>query len=248
MINILATLRFNIKAFGLSKGLRLPVYVYGSIRIKNVGTIRLHCPVKRRLMVIGANHDIVAAPYTVFNNTGVVEVYGRVYLNYGSVFTNKGVVIFHGNNIVSNQSDINICQKLDVGYNTIFGFENHVADHDHHFMVDVNTHRVYRNSAPIVLGRFNWFGGNCFIKKGTVTPDYLTVASPCSMLSKDYSALPPHSVLAGCPARPVKQGIRRICNFPTECKIREFFRQHPEAEYYQIDEHANLDDVCRLPS
>lgn len=246
MINILATLRFNIKAFGLSKGLRLPVYVYGSIRIKNVGTIRLHCPVKRRLMVIGANHDIVAAPYTVFNNTGVVEVYGRVYLNYGSVFTNKGVVVFHGNNIVSHQSDINIRQRLEVGFNTIFGFESHIADHDYHYMVDVTTHRVRQNSAPITVGRFNWFGSNCFIKKGTITPDYLTVASPCSMLSKDYTDLPPHSVLAGCPARPLKQGIRRICNHFMEDEIRDYFHQHPDAQFYQVNEKADLDDVCKL--
>ena len=246
MINLLATLRFNIKAFGLFKGLQLPVYIYGTIKMKHIGTIRINCPLKRRLFVIGTNHDTVAAPYTVFYNTGTIEIHGKVYLNYGSVFVNRGEVIFRGNNLFGNQSDINICQRLDVGYNTFFGFESHIADNDHHYVVDINTHSVYKNCAPITLGRFNWVGGNCFIKKGTVTPDYLIVASPCSMLSKDYSSLPPHTVVAGCPARPVKQGIRRIYNFREEGKIREFFLQHPEESFYQIDGQADLDEICKL--
>lgn len=246
MINIIDTLRFNIMAFGLVKGIKLPVYIYGSIKMKSIGTIHINCPIRRRLIIIGTNCDTVAAPYTLFNNSGTIEIYGKVYLNYGTVFSNEGTVIFHGNNIVSNKTEINIRHKLDVGYNTIFGFENHISDHDYHFMVDVKTHKVYKNSSPIILGRFNWYGSNCFIKKGTITPDYLTVASPCSMLSKDYTSLPPHSVLAGCPARPVKQGIRRICHYPTECRIRDYFCQHPEADFYQIDVNANLDEVCKL--
>ena len=246
MMNLFATLLFNIRAFGLRRGLRLPVFIYGKIKMRNIGTIRILCPLRHHLITIGTNHQIVTAPYTVFNNTGTVEIHGRVLINFGCVFTNKGTVVFRGNNIVGDRSDISIRQRLDVGYNTIFGFENHIADHDSHYLVDVNTHRVLPNSAPITLGRFNWFGGNCFIKKGTTTPDYLTVASPCSMLSKDYTALPPHSVLAGCPARLVKQGIRRICHYPTEDKIRDYFHQHPDAEYYQVDVNADLDEVCKL--
>jgi acetyltransferase-like isoleucine patch superfamily enzyme len=246
MINLLATLRFNIRAFGLAKGLRLPVYIYGPIKIKSVGTIRINCPIRRQLIVIGANHDTVAAPHTVFNNTGTIEIHGKVYLNYGSVFANKGLVILRGNDLIGNQSDINIFERLDMGRNVSIGFETHISDDDHHYMVNANTHRVYRSSAPITIGNFNWFGSNTFIKKGTVTPDYLIVASPCSMLSKDYSSLPPYTVLAGCPARPVKQGIRRIYNFLEEAKIKDFFHRHPDAEFYQIDANANLDDICKL--
>lgn len=246
MINIIDTLRFNIKAFGLTKGLRLPVYIYGPIKMKSIGTVRIHCPIKRRLLVIGNNYGTVAAPYSVFYNTGTVEVYGKVIMNFGTVFINRGIVLFRGNNALGNQCDINIHNRLDVGYNTFIGYESHVADSDHHYVVDVNTRRVYRYSAPITIGNFNWFGSNSFIKKGTVTPDYLIVASPCSMLSKDYSSLPPYTVVAGSPARPVKQGIRRIYNFHEEAKIDDFFLQHPDKLFYQIEEQANLDDLCKL--
>ena len=204
------------------------------------------CPVRRGLIVIGTNHCTVAAPFTVFHNEGTVEVHGKVYLNYGSAFVNRGVVVFEGNNLFGNQCNIDIHDRLYLGCNTFFGFESHISDSDHHYVIDTATRRIYRNSAPITIGNFNWFGSNSFVKKGTVTPDYLIVASPCSMLSKDYSALPPYTVLAGCPAKPVKQGIRRVYSFKEERTLYDFFRLHPEETFYQVDEQANLDDFCRL--
>lgn len=246
MLNIPATLRFNIQAFGWAKGLRLPVLIYGKIKIKSIGNIRLHCKVRRRLIVIGANYETVVAPYTMFCNTGSVEVYGRVYINYGTTFINQGTVVFRGSNLIGNKSDVYIHQLLDIGYNCSFGFETHISDTDHHFVVDVNTHRVTRNTLPIIIGNFNWYGSCCFIKKGTITPDYLIVASPYSMLSKDYSSLPPYTVLAGCPAKPLKQGIQRIYNFAEERKIIDYFQQNPEAVFYQYAADVDLDETCKL--
>jgi acetyltransferase-like isoleucine patch superfamily enzyme len=246
MINLLATLRFNIKAFGLSRGLKLPVFIYGRIKMPHIGTIRINCPLRRGLVVIGVNHDTVVAPYTMFCNTGTVHVNGRVYFNYGTTFLNRGVVTFAGDDLIGKQCYFDIYQRLDIGYNVSIGYECHIADSDNHFVADVNTHKVHRNSSPIKIGNFNWFGSNCFIKKGTVTPDYLVLASPFSMLCKDYTSLPAHTVMAGCPARPVKQGIRRIYNFKVEAAVRDYFQSHPESEFYQIDHHADLDAVCRL--
>jgi len=246
MINILSTLRFNIRAFGLAKGLRLPVFIYGSIKMKSIGTIRINCPIKRNLITIGTNHDTVAAPYTVFCNMGTIEIHGRVFINYGTAFVNKGIVEFQGNNLFGNLCDIDIEHHLILGSNTFFGYKSQVTDTDHHYVVDTATKRVYRNSAPIIIGNFNWFGSNCFIKKGTVTPDYLIVASPNSMLSKDYSSLPPYTVLAGCPAKPVKQGIRRVYKFANERLINDFFCKHSDEKYYQIDKDIDLDEFCKL--
>ncbi len=244
-INLLATLLFNIRAFGFTKGLQLPVYVYGRLKVKSIGKIIIKCPIKRELIKIGMNHDTVTAPYTLFHNTGTVEVYGRLRIGYGTTFCNSGTVIVRGNNLFGNKVDVNIRTRLDIGDNTFIGFESHIYDSDFHHVVDVDTRKVYRNSAPIIIGSFNWIGSNSFIKKGTVTPDYLIVASPNSMLAKDYSSLPPYTVLAGCPAKQVKQGIRRIYNYTLDLEIGQYFIQHPEANYYQLDEQADLDEICK---
>lgn len=246
MINILATLRFNIKAFGLLKGLRLPVYIYGSIKLRNIGKIDIKCPVRRGLWVIGLNHRSVVAPFTMFDNQGVIEVHGSVFLNFGSMLSNHGTIVFNGYTLIGNKSEIRVYKRLEVGCNTSFGFDTHIMDSDMHYVVDVESRRVFPNTAPIRIGNYNWFGSNCFIKKGVVTPDYLIVASPNALLTKDYSNLPPHTVLAGVPAKPIGQGLRRVYNFCSEKCIRQFFKENQKASFYQVGDGIGLDEFCGL--
>ena len=244
MINLFATLRFNIRAFGLRQGLKFPVYIYGNFKLKNIGKINIKCPVSRRMIVIGSNYDMIDTSSTVFNNHGTLDIYGKVFINYGTYISNQGVIVFHGNNIIGNTAEIRISSRLEIGYNTFIGFESRIMDSNMHYVVDVETRQVHRNCSPIILGNYNWLGSNSYIKRGTVTPDYLIVASPNALLSKDYSNIPPYTVMAGCHARPVKQGIRRIYNFHLEKIINKYFEQHPDATFYQIDETADLDSLC----
>lgn len=246
MMNILAMLWLNIKAFGLIKGLRLPVYIYGSIRLRHIGTIEIKCPIRRGMCVIGSNHRMVVAPFTVFDNQGIIEIHGPVFLNFGTMLSNHGTIVFGENVLIGNKSEIRVYQRLEVGGNTSIGFDSHITDSDMHYVVGVETRRVYSNVVPIRIGRYNWLGSNCFIKKGVVTPDYLIAASPNTLLTKDYSNFPPYTVLAGAPAKPVAQGIRRIYNFDNERRIRRFFMENPGASFYQVDKWIELDDFCTL--
>lgn len=45
--------------------------------------------------------------------------------------------------------------------------------------------------------------------KGTQTPDYCITASN-SICNKDYTNLPSYSLIAGSPAKFIKQGVRRL--------------------------------------
>ena len=236
----------SVRAFGLRRGWRLPIYVYGRLRLRHVGEIRLCCPLRRRLMVIGSNHGFVVAPFTLFDNQGVIELHGPLYLNYGSMFSNRGTIIAGGNNIIGNRSEIRVTQRLELGFNTILGFDCHVLDSDMHYVVDVASKVVARNSAPIRLGSYNWIGSNCYVKKGTVTPDYLTVASPNTLLLKDYSELPPYSVLAGTPAHVVRTGVQRICNYALEAQLRTFFAEHPHSDSLQLDDGVDMQEAFTL--
>lgn len=62
-------------------------------------------------------------------------------------------------------------------------------------------------------------------KKGTKTPDYLIVASANALLTKDYTSLPPYSVIGGSPAKLLKSGVRRIYNSNMEQKINQFLKK-----------------------
>ena len=131
-----------------------------------------------------------------------------------------------------------------MGSNSRLGFHGFIMDSDDHFTVDINTRKVYRNCKPIKIGAFNWFGNTTIIKKGVVTPDYLIVASTNALLTKDYSSLPPYSVLGGMPAKVIKSGIRRVFNLDNESDIIKFFKSNPEAMSYDVDPEINLDEFC----
>ena len=245
-LNIIDTLRLNIKAFGLLTGIKLPILVYGKMRIYNVGHIEIKCPLKRGLIVIGLNECDVPYAHTIFNNHGKIEIHGKLYINYGARISNEGFMVFNGNNIIGHGVSFDIKEKFELGHDSTVGFMSVVTDTNVHYILDVETRKVYRRSKPIKIGNFNWIGSYTHIKKGTITPDYIIVASPNALLAKDYSAIAPYTILGGSPAKPLKEGLRRIYKFKSEHLINKFFAANPDAEYYQIDNDVDLDDFCKL--
>ena len=245
-LRIIDTLLFNIRAFGLRKGLRLPVYIYGKVKVYQMGKIEICCPIKRAIVIIGMNAHDTSAPYTIFNNKGVIEIHGRTYFHHGCRLTNQGKMVLGANNIFSHNTQFDIKERIDFGHDVSVGYDSVFTDSDVHYSIDVQKRRVYRNTKPIRIGNYNWFGSSTHIKKGTITPDYTMVASPNALLSKDYTDIPPYTILAGSPARPIKQGLRRVYKFRSENMIRQYFAANPDAEYYQIDNDVDLDDFCKL--
>lgn len=244
MINIYKTLLFNIKAFGWRVGLQLPVFVYGDLKIHSIGKIKLNCPVRRRLITIGVNRKETTVSHTSFNNRGVIEVGGKLFINFGCKLTNHGHISFAGNDVLSQCTSLDIRDSLRVGRSVAVGYCSSICDTDAHYLVDVATRSVRRNTKSITIGNYNFICSHTHIKKGTVTPDYITVASPNAMLDKDFSHVKPHSVLAGCPAKVIAGGIRRVFNTKHEHEIRTFFAEHPDADTYDIEDNVNLDDYC----
>ena len=196
-LNIFDTLRFNIQAFGLIKGMKLPVYIYGNIKTYHIGQIKIKCPLQRGLIVIGMNECDVPYAHTIFNNKGVIEVYGKLYINFGARISNEGCMIFRGSNILGHGVSFDIKEQFEIGHDSTVGFMSVVTDTNVHYILDVSTGKVARRSKPIKIGDFNWIGSYSHIKKGTITPDYTIVASPNALLSKDYSLLEPYTIIGG---------------------------------------------------
>ena len=245
-LNVFDTLRLNIKAFGLLKGLKLPILVYGKIKIHNVGNIVFKCPISRGLVVIGLNECDVPYSHSILNNTGTIEVHGKLYVNYGARISNEGLMVLGGNNILGHGVSFDIKEKFEIGHDSTVGFMSVVTDTNVHYILDVETRKVARRSKPIYLGNFNWIGSYTHIKKGTITPDYTIVASPNALIAKDYSSIEPYTILGGSPAKPLKAGLRRIYNFKSEHTINEYFNANPAETYFTIDDDADLDDFCKL--
>lgn len=245
-INCISTYKFNIKAFGWRIGLKFPVIIYGPFKCYNIGKIELKCPVKYGIVVIGSNQCDVPYSKTIINNEGIIEIYGKTYLSFGVRIKNKGKIIFSGNDIVSHGVSFDIREKLEIGENTSIGYMTVITDSNVHYTIDVTLRKIFRNSAPIKIGAYNWIGSYTHIKKGAIIPDYTIVSSPNAMICKDYSSIEPYSILAGSPAKVLKTGLRRVLNWENQRMINKFFNENPRCNVYDIADDINLDEFCRL--
>jgi acetyltransferase-like isoleucine patch superfamily enzyme len=70
----------------------------------------------------------------------------------------------------------------------------------------MNGHTKGRTTAPIRIGKNNWITNRCIILKGAATPDYCILGTG-SVLTKDYSNLSTHILLAGNPLEIKTEGI-----------------------------------------
>lgn len=242
--NIFRTICFNLRAFGLKTGLKLPVYVYGRVKVYNMGRIDLKCPVKRGLLKLGMNYDNTQLPYTIWNNTGTIEVHGQAWIHHGCRVHNRGRIILRGGDIISHACVLDIYSELELGDHVSVGYGSELTDSDVHYTIDVESRRVEPNTRPIRIGNFNWLGSHTYVKKGTVTPDYIIVASPNALLLKDYTQeMAPYSILGGSPVRVIGTGKRRIFNYQNETAITSHLQKN---EYYELPNEVDVDEFCKL--
>ncbi len=243
MPDIWKTFIFNFLAFGIKGVFKLPVIVYRNTNIYKIGKIVLHCAMQKGLIKIG-KLDYKSQGETRFFNTGTINIHGPVRIEGATIIENSGVITFDGYNRISDGSTILVRSKLKFGKHSRLGFHGFIMDSDDHYTVDVENRKVSKKCKPIQIGAYNWFGNSTIIKKGVVTPDYLIVASANALLTKDYSSLPPYTVMGGMPAKVLKSGIRRVFNADNERMINKYFKDNPDANEFVVDGDVNLDDYC----
>ena len=242
-INIYKTLLFNFLAFGIKGVLKCPVYIYRNTKIYSVGKINIECPWERGMIKVG-ELDLKSQGVTKFLNRGNIKFKGYVAIGGCTILENYGEIVFEGYNRIGDGSFILIREKFIMGEQIRLGFHCFVMDSDDHYTIDIETKKVTRNTKPIILGKYNWIASHSYIKKGVITPDYLIVASANALLTKDYSSLPPYSIIGGNPVRLLKSGIRRIYNKEEERKIKKYFLNNPDENMFVYEDAADIDKIC----
>ncbi|MDO4931241.1 MAG: hypothetical protein Q4E63_01110 [Prevotellaceae bacterium] len=243
--NIFRTLLFNLRAFGLRRGLKLPVYVYSRVKVYNMGHLIIKTPITKGMIRIGLLESNSAVPYTIWNNKGSIEFEGNVWINHGTRIKNSGTIVFHGNNILGYEVQLDIIEHLEIGNNTTIGFCSEVTDNDSHYIVDINTREIKPNRKPIILGNFNWITSHSYIRKGTITPDFIIVASPNSVLRKDYRGeIEPYTTLAGNPLHAIGAGKLRVYNFDSEKILNNALVGEGKPSVYVLPKDIDLVKFC----
>lgn len=202
---------FNFKYLPFSQAIRLPILLYKPKLRCLKGKVSIEGPIRTGMIQMGC--------YIV-----------PVCLNRGIMWENRGTVIFKGGCVIGNDSYITvglygqltfgenftasanlraICHKqITFGSNVLVGWTNLFCDTDFH-SIKIGSPDNYNRSkgyAPIMIGDDNWFAISCIVLKGTVTPPFAIVGAG-TVLQKDYSQDAPRCLIAGNPARVVKQNV-----------------------------------------
>ena len=129
----------------------------------------------------------------------------------------KDVFLFVGKEAYcefGNMAAIGYLGRLECTHEIILGdyarisYESQLIDSNFHDMKDVRDNSIGARSAPIKIGSYNYVSNRVSILKGTVTPNYCTVASN-SLCNKNYLDLGENIMIGGVPAKLLKGHITR---------------------------------------
>lgn len=115
-----------------------------------------------------------------------------------SIYVAPGAkLVLHGGwSFFNTNSTMNCFHYIEIGKGCSISDNVCIADSDSH-SIDGNKEKA---SAPIIIGDHVWIGKNSTILKG-VTIGSGAVIGAGSVVTKD---VPSHTVVAGCPAKPIK--------------------------------------------
>ena len=220
---VFKTLYFNFRVFPMRTALKMPVYLTSFTRFSSLkGRILFDCPVRHGLVRFGfAANDMFVPSCNVanLNIDGVVRfkgrgVFGGVSLNVGP----RGALTIGDDFFITNQVKIVCHERMEIGDQARIAWESQLFDTNFHYIREVATGRYLKKTAPVVIGNNVWIGNRTTITKGTVIPDSCMVGSN-SLCTKDYSAIPKDSLIAGVPAKLIRTGFHRVASYQDEERI-----------------------------
>ena len=197
-------LPFN-NAFPLRKGLRIETglsYLRGC-KIINHG--------KNNTLVVGDFSRLQGCTITISGSNNVIQIGDRCMCNQACF------CIEDDNNTIRLDDRTLLCGKIElaaiegtsieIGKECLFSSNIDIRTGDSHSLLQKGTGTRINPSKSIRIGDHVWVGRSVTILKGTTVPENCMVGA-ASLLCKAY--VKPNCVLAGVPAREVKQDIEWI--------------------------------------
>lgn len=216
-VNILKTIYFNFKMLPFRQALKLPVLLYGKVKIiRTTGRILLNAPVSRGMIKIGAQgSEMFPERVSVIDLSGTLKVEGHsIRIGAGGLLRieKKGTIILNECCRIGACSILFAETLIEIGYNTGASWCCQIMDTDTHSIKDLTTGKIALRTRPITIGDNCWIGNHVLINKGTVLPNG-TIVSSNSLCNKDYTAFMEDiggAVLGGIPAKLLAVGKERL--------------------------------------
>lgn len=239
-INILKTLIVNFKTLPFNQAVKFPIYVYTGTLLVSIGKIEIKSNNVSHGMIRIGRRNFFAGDKTILINSGIICFYGKFLIEAGTCISNNGTMCLGKESRIGERCNVLVVYRLFIGDFTRIAFETTIMDTDFHTIVNTNSGVVKKTYGEIILGAYNWIGCRSMVKKGTITGDYTIVAS-LSMLNKDYRTDKKYPLLAGCPAKVVSDGWRRIYSDKNCKNISSFFIKNAHCDTYMLNDYCNID-------
>lgn len=218
-LRVFKTIYVNLRSLPLTQAIRLPIYVYGNVKIYSLkGSMQIKGPIKRGMIKMGYPDygAVIEARALCLRNYGKIVFNGPTQIVNGVALNIVGGLLNLGENIMFGEKVRIVCSKyIEIGEGTRIAHESQIIDTNFHYIIDITKGVTTYPRGGIVIGKWSWVGNRTTIQKGTILPDYTIVGSN-SLLNKNYSDVPHFSLLAGMPAKLIKTGLRRVFNIESE--------------------------------
>lgn len=221
-LNVWKTFLVNFSSFKPSVARKFPIIVYEDLDFINYGEIIIESETISRGMLSINPITWRSKSVTRIENYGVLRLTGNnIRIFGGSKIIIRGgcITLDEGCSICENT--LIFCEKeIKIGKRTDLSFDSIVTDTNNHFLVNIDNGIIHSQVKAVEIGDFNWIGNNTSIKPGCKTPHHTIVAASYSVLTKDYTlSISPYSVIGGCPAKLIKEGVSRIWDVKKETEL-----------------------------
>lgn len=246
--NPFMTIYLNFRSFPFRQAVKLPVFVYGWPKMFSL-LGKMECKDVCKIGMIKFNQTNIGAPSnpgpsSAIHNWGKIIFHGPCLIfTANKINTQKGGVLELGSNTkIMHYVNIAAYTQVFVGANTWITHRCQIMDSNFHYVADFRKGVVRRYSRPIYIGKSCWICNTSTITGGAKIPDCTIVASN-SLVNKDFSDIPPESIIGGIPAKLISSGYKRIIRGKLHSKIGKYFAEHPETNEYLLED-GFVHDEC----
>jgi acetyltransferase-like isoleucine patch superfamily enzyme len=235
-INWIKTFYLNFKTQKIKDAIKLPILVYGRLKILSLcGIIKIENDIRHGMIRLGLNTDCFSASKgsALLNVSGTLIFKGRFIASVDYTIDALGVLSFGNFCALGNGVKVRCFNKITIGKSLRCGVESQIFDTNFHFTRNIETGEIYYPHGEIIIGDFCWIGNRSTIMKGTHLPDYSVIGGN-SLLNKNYTqnnTVCP--MIAGMPAKIIKTGIARVFSAKEESKLYDIFKNNPDVDFYQ---------------
>lgn len=230
------TFYLNFRSFPYKQALRLPFFVYGFPRFYCLSG-RMEIEGKLTTGMLKFNKTMPGGPSNMalqseINNQGLIVFKGKGLIGTGNkIFVAPDGRLELGKHFkITDGCNIGCFTIIQVGEQSRITHRCQLLDSNYHYVADFEKRTVPYHSRPIRIGKGCWICHSSTVAGGSVLPDFTIVASH-SLINRDYSVIPPSSLLGGSPAKLLRTGWRKIENSIIEKRVLDYYMHHPDGLY-----------------